>query len=96
MAFMVGAVPIVLQCPSDGAEAQTRDMNSSRSICPSASSRRLSHTMVPEPASLPFHQPSSIGPPESTMAGRSTVAAPISIAGVVLSQPVVRTTPSIG
>ena len=29
MAFMVLAVPIVLQCPSDGAEAQTRRMNSS-------------------------------------------------------------------
>ena len=52
--------------------------------------------MVPEPARLPFHQPSSIGPPESTMAGMSTVAAPISRAGVVLSQPVVSTTESIG
>ena len=29
MAFIVLAVPIVLQCPSDGAEEQTRDMNSS-------------------------------------------------------------------
>ena len=28
MAFMVLAVPIVLQCPSEGAEAQTRSMNS--------------------------------------------------------------------
>ena len=52
--------------------------------------------MVPDPARLPCHQPSSIGPPFNAMAGKSTVAAPISIAGVVLSQPVVSTTPSIG
>ena len=29
MAFMVEAVPMVLQCPRLGAEEQTRDMNSS-------------------------------------------------------------------
>ncbi len=57
---------------------------------------RASHTMVPEPDSRPFHQPSSIGPPDSTMAGMFTVAAPIRQAGVVLSQPVVSTTPSSG
>ena len=37
-----------------------------------------------------------MGPPESTMAGMFTVAAAISAAGVVLSQPVVSTTPSSG
>ena len=52
--------------------------------------------MVPEPESRPFHHPSSIGPPESAMAGMFIVAAPIRQAGVVLSQPVVSTTPSIG
>ena len=53
--------------------------------------------MVPEPDQpAPVHQPSSIGPPDSTIAGMFTVAAPISQAGVVLSQPVVSTTPSIG
>ena len=35
-------------------------------------------------------------PPEKTMAGISTVEAAISAEGVVLSQPVVRTTPSSG
>ena len=52
--------------------------------------------MVPEPVRSPRNQPLSIGPPESTMAGMSTVAAAISCEGVVLSQPVVSTTPSIG
>ena len=52
--------------------------------------------MVPEPARSPFHQPFSIGPPESTIAGMFTVAAAMIAAGVVLSQPVVSTTPSIG
>jgi hypothetical protein len=37
-----------------------------------------------------------MGPPESTMAGMLTVAAAIKEAGVVLSQPVVSTTPSKG
>ena len=50
--------------------------------------------MVPEPASPPAKWPSSIGPPDSTIAGRLTVQAPMIIAGVVLSQPVVSTTPS--
>ncbi len=52
--------------------------------------------IMPEPERWPFHQPSSIGPPFSAMAGMSTVAAPISMAGVVLSQPVVSTTASSG
>ena len=56
----------------------------------------IAHLMVPEPARLPFHQPFSIGPPDSTIAGMLTVAAAMIAAGVVLSQPVVSTTPSIG
>ncbi len=45
-----------------------------------------------QPRNLPF----SIGPPESTMVGRSALAAPMSSDGTVLSQPVISTTPSIG
>ena len=95
-AFIVDAVPIVLQWPALGALAHTRSMNSSYSMSPAASCRRPSQITAPDPASSPAHQPSSIGPPDSTIAGRSTVAAAISSAGVVLSQPVVRTTPSSG
>ena len=94
--FIVEAVPIVLQWPSDGAESLARRMNSSSSILPAPSSRRERQMTVPEPTSSPSCQPSSIGPPFSVMAGMSTVAAAMMEAGVVLSQPVVSTTASIG
>ena len=44
------------------------------------------------PRNLPFN----IDPPETMMVGKSQLAAPISCAGVVLSQPASKTTPSIG
>ena len=37
-----------------------------------------------------------MGPPETTIEGKSTLQAPITVAGVVLSQPASSTTPSIG
>ncbi len=89
-------MPIVLQWPGEGAAEATISMNSSSLISPAASSSRAFQTMVPEPVRSPRNQPLSIGPPESTIAGMSTVAAAISCAGVVLSQPVVSTTPSMG
>ena len=52
--------------------------------------------MVPEPVRLPLCQPLSMGPTESAIAGMLTVAAAISMAGVVLSHPMVSTTPSSG
>ena len=93
---MVEAVPMVLQWPTDGADAGARSRNSWSSMRPAASSSRAFQTAVPEPARLPFHQPFSIGPPESTIAGMFTVAAAMISAGVVLSQPVSSTTPSSG
>lgn len=54
------------------------------------------HTEVPEPMSVPRCLPLSIGPPVMSSAGRSTDAAPIRYAGVVLSQPASSTTPSSG
>ena len=93
---MVEAVPMVLQWPIEGAEAAAMSMNSCSSMRPAASSSRAFHTTVPEPARSPFHQPFSIGPPESTIAGMFTVAAAMMQAGVVLSQPVISTTPSSG
>ena len=58
--------------------------------------RRPFQIAAPEPTSSPSNQPSSIGPPDNTIAGMSTVDAAMSWAGVVLSQPVVSTTASIG
>ncbi len=87
---------MVLQCPADGAEAQAAARNCSSLISPAASLRRLRQITVPDPTSSPSCQPSSIGPPERTMAGMSTVEAAMMPEGVVLSQPVVSTTASIG
>ena len=53
-------------------------------------------TCVPEPMSSPRYLPLSIGPPDTPIVGRSQDAAPISSAGVVLSQPISSTTPSNG
>ena len=54
------------------------------------------HTPVPEPSCWSRQRPFSIGPPLTPMVGRSALAAPISSDGVVLSQPISSTTPSIG
>src|SRR5690606_3359407 len=45
---------------------------------------------------LPRYLSVSIGPPDTTMEGRSTLQAPITREGVVLSHPHSRTTPSTG
>ena len=71
-------------------------MNPASSISPAENSLRASHTIVPDPVRRPSCQPLSIGPTDRAMAGRLTVAAAIRHAGVVLSQPMVSTTPSRG
>ena len=68
----------------------------SSSISPAACISRAFQTMVPEPVRLPPNHPLSMGPTERAMAGILTVAAAMSKAGVVLSQPIFSTTPSIG
>jgi len=93
---IVDAVPIVMQCPAE------RDMHDSTStmseifISPVLSISVNFHTWVPEPMSSPRNFPLSIGPPDTPIVGRSHEAAPISSAGVVLSQPIISTTPSNG
>src|SRR3982074_2955414 len=83
-AFMVEAVPMVLQWPIEGAVAAAISMNSSAVMRPAAISWRACQIAVPEPARSPFHQPLSIGPPDSTIAGVFTVAAAMRQAGGVL------------
>src|SRR5687768_9391578 len=56
----------------------------------------ISQLNDPEPIHSPLNLPLSIGPPGTTIVGKSTLAAPIIVDGVVLSQPVSNTTPSIG
>jgi hypothetical protein len=93
---MVDAVPITMQWPLE------RDMQDSASQSSSSvrrSARRSAHNRqasVPEPSSSARHLPLSIGPPVTRTAGTSAEAAPISIAGVVLSQPDRSTTASSG
>src|SRR5579863_6612429 len=94
--FMGVAVPMVLQKPVDGVEATTMRIKPIRSMRPVANNWRAFHMMVPEPTRSPSYQPLSIGPTESAIAGMLTVAAAIRLAGTVLSQPIVSTTPSNG
>jgi hypothetical protein len=51
---------------------------------------------VPEPSVLPRQLPRSIGPAGAKIAGTPAEIAPINSAGVVLSQPPISTTASIG
>jgi hypothetical protein len=93
---IVEAVPMTMQCPFERdmhASASQNSSSVSRSARRSAQSRQRS---VPEPSSCSRHLPFSIGPPVTMTAGTSAEAAPISIAGVVLSQPESRTTASRG
>ena len=63
---------------------------------PARRSAQRRHRSVPEPSSSARHRPRSIGPPVTMIAGTSGEAAPMSIAGVVLSQPESSTTASSG
>jgi hypothetical protein len=93
---IVDAVPIVMQWP------RLRDMHPSASarsaavIRPARASSVKRQTSVPDPMSRPRNFPLSIGPPVTMIVGRSTLQAPMSCAGVVLSQPDSSTTPSSG
>ena len=87
---------MTLHVPVDRDMQDSACMNSLRLICPALTSSLKRQTSVPEPIGLPRYLPFSIVPPETTIAGRSQLAAPMTSAGVVLSQPQSRTTPSIG
>ena len=93
---IVDAVPIVMQWPAERDMHASASVRSSIVISPRFSASVNFHVCVPEPMSSPRNLPFSIGPPERPMVGRSHDAAPISSAGVVLSQPIISTTPSNG
>src|SRR6185295_8496971 len=96
MHAIVDAVPIVLHVPAERDMPASADMNSCNVIVPALTCSDSCQTTVPEPMSWPRCLPLSIGPPVTAIAGTSQLAAPISSAGVVLSQPTSSTTPSIG
>ncbi len=96
MLAMVDAVPIVMQWPLERFMQDSASVNSFCDICPALTISDICQTPVPEPISLPRNLPFNIGPPDKPIVGKPQLAAPISNAGVVLSQPISNTTPSIG
>ena len=96
MLAMVDAVPMVMQCPFERCMQDSAAVNSSCAILPARTSSDICQTPVPEPTTFPRKWPDNIGPPEMPMVGRSQLAAPMSSDGVVLSQPMSSTTPSMG
>ena len=93
---IVEAVPIVMQWPCERCMQLSASKKSACDIVPARTASLICQTPVPDPSSPPRNLPDSIGPPETPIVGRSTLAAPISNAGVVLSHPISRTTPSSG
>jgi hypothetical protein len=96
MLAMVLAVPMVMQWPWLRCMQLSASRNSCSRRVPARTCSLMLHTPVPEPSSWPRHLPLSMGPPLTPMVGMSTLAAPIISEGVVLSQPISSTTPSIG
>ena len=74
---MVEAVPMVMQTPLERLMPDSAAIKSLSVMSPARTASENFHTSVPEPISLPCHLPFSIGPELTTMAGRSTEAAPI-------------------
>ena len=72
------ADPIVMQVPRERDMPSSASSNSACVMRPARSSSEKRHTSVPEPMSRPRSLPLSIGPEDTTMAGRLTLAAPIS------------------
>ena len=96
MLAIVLAVPIVMQWPWLRCMQLSASRKSDSRSVPARTCSLMLHTPVPEPSSWPRHLPLSIGPPDTPMVGRSTLDAPITSDGVVLSQPISSTTPSTG
>ena len=65
-------------------------------MLPTFNSAQYFQVSDPDPSVLPCQLPRSIGPAGTKIAGKFMLAAPISSAGVVLSHPPIRTTPSHG
>ena len=96
MTAIVEAVPMVLQWPALRAPQTSASVRSAAVNSPLSILALTCQLKVPEPISPPRNLPFSIGPPDTTSVGRPTLQAPIKSDGVVLSQPVISTTPSSG
>ena len=96
IAAIVLAVPITMQVPVDGKSSPWTASRRAASSAPARCSLQTRRQSVHAPRRVPSKRPVSIGPAVTTIAGRSALAAPMSWAGRVLSQPPSRTTPSMG
>jgi hypothetical protein len=96
IAAIVDAVPITMQWPLDRERQASTSAMVSSVISPARRCAQSFRASVPEPMACPLHMPRSMGPPVTMMQGTSAEAAPISMAGVVLSHPARRTTESSG
>ncbi len=93
---IVDAVPMVEQWPAERTMTSSRRRWSARVDVPARTVSDVRQQSVHVPTSCPSNLALSCGPPGTMIAGRSALIAPMSIAGIVLSQPASRTTLSIG
>ena len=93
---IVDAVPMVMQWPGERAMPFSISVHASSVRLPARFSAQYFQTSDPEPRYSPRQSPRSIGPAGMKIAGRFMLIAPISSAGVVLSQPPISTQPSAG
>ena len=96
MHAIVLAVPITMQVPAVGARRPLTASISSAAMRPPRKSPHRRRQSVHAPSVSPRWWPTSIGPTGTNTAGTSADAAAIICAGIVLSQPPIRTTESIG
>ena len=89
------AVPMVMQWPAERDMQDSASENSCWVIRPARTFSLNRQTSVPDPMSLPWSFPFNMAPPETTIAGMSQLAAPMTRDTVVLSQPHSSTTPSM-
>ena len=85
-----------MQWPAVRETQPSISFSSSSLILPARYRSNSLRPSVPDADALPRQLPASIGPPGTMIAGMSALAAPMSCAGVVLSQPHSSTTPSSG
>jgi hypothetical protein len=96
MQAMVLAVPMTMQVPAVGANWLLTASISAASISPPRYMPQKRRQSVQAPRRSPLWLPVIIGPVTTTRAGTLALAAAISCAGTVLSQPPMSTTASIG
>ena len=93
---IVLAVPITMQVPAEGKSEPWTSSSRSSSKLPALYSAHVPRQSEHAPSTLSSKRPPIIGPAVTQMAGISALAAPMSCAGRVLSQPPSSTTPSMG